>query len=92
MQKGLGMSTWQKENIKALRKHAGIVEDKNKQRKKKKKAGPNPLSCLKKKKKTEPTVLNKISKKSDQVKKRKKIKIAPHITEALIAELKNKEV
>ncbi|XP_032678148.1 rRNA-processing protein UTP23 homolog [Odontomachus brunneus] len=93
VQKSLSMSIWQKENIKALKKHAGIVEDANKPRKKKKKGGPNPLSCLKKKKKTEPTVplLNKISKKSNKVRKSKKIKIAPHIKEALVAELKNKQ-
>ncbi|EFN83695.1 rRNA-processing protein UTP23 homolog [Harpegnathos saltator] len=91
MQKGLGMSMWEKENIKTLKKQAGIVEEENKRKRKKKKGGPNPLSCLKKKKKIKPTVLNKTSTKSNKVKKRKKIKIAPHIKEALMAELRNNE-
>lgn len=87
IQKDLGMTTWQKENIKILQKQAGIVQDKDKLKKKKKKGGPNPLSCLKKKKSE--TVSNKNSTKSGRVKKRK-IKIAPHIKEALVTELKNK--
>ncbi|KYM88667.1 rRNA-processing protein UTP23 like protein [Atta colombica] len=88
MQKGLGMSTWEKENIKILRKQAGLEEKETKLKKKKKKGGPNPLSCLKKKKKPE-TILKKNGVKSGKV-RRRKIKIAPHIKEALLAELKNK--
>ena len=88
MQKGLGMSTWEKENIKVLRKQAGLEEKETKLKKKRKKGGPNPLSCLKKKKKPE-TILKKNGVKSGKI-RRRKIKIAPHIKEVLLAELKNK--
>ncbi|XP_012220289.1 rRNA-processing protein UTP23 homolog [Linepithema humile] len=89
MQKGLGMTAWEKENVKALRKQAGMAEEKkDKFKKKKKKGGPNPLSCLKKKKKPE-TIISK-NNTSGKVRK-KKIKIASHIKEALITELKNKQ-
>lgn len=90
MQKDLGMTTWQKENIKALEKQAGIMQEKDgKLKKKKKKGGPNPLSCLKKKKKPETIISSKNGIKSGKVRKRK-IKIAPHIKEAFVAELKKK--
>jgi len=90
MQKGLGMTAWEKENIKALRKQAGMAEEEeDKYKKKKKKGGPNPLSCLKKKKKPETIVTSKNNTKSGKVRK-KKIKIASHIKEVLITELKNK--
>lgn len=83
------MTTWQKENIKVLEKQAGIMQEKDgKLKKKKKKGGPNPLSCLKKKKKPE-TILSKNGIKSGKIRKRK-IKIASHIKEALVTELKNK--
>ncbi|XP_076280594.1 rRNA-processing protein UTP23 homolog [Lasioglossum baleicum] len=89
----LGMSAWEKENSITLKKAAGI-ENKTEQKlkKKRKKGGPNPLSCLKKKKKlrTEPSN-NKTGVKSGKVKKRKKIKLAPHIKEALVNEMKNKQ-
>ncbi|XP_014468234.1 PREDICTED: rRNA-processing protein UTP23 homolog [Dinoponera quadriceps] len=89
MQKNLGISAWEKENMKVLKKQAGIVEEESKRKKRKKNGGPNPLSCLKKKKKTETTVSNKTNAKSDKVRKRK-IKIAPHIKEALMTELRSK--
>jgi len=88
LQKGLGMTTWETENIKDLRKCAGIVEETVKLKKKKKKGGPNPLSCLKKKKKPETVPLKQNG--SGKIRKKKKIKIASHIKEALITELKNK--
>jgi len=88
LQKGLGMTTWEKENIKELRKCAGIVEENVKLKKKKKKGGPNPLSCLKKKKKPKTVPLK--QNESGKIRKRKKIKIASHIKEALITELKSK--
>lgn len=76
--------------MKILKKQAGIMEDESKIKKKKKKKGPNPLSCLKKKKKKEEsTALSKTSAKSGKIRK-KKIKIAPHIKEVLMAELKSK--
>lgn len=84
-QKGLGMTTWEKENVKVLRKQAGL--EKESKMRKKKKGGRNPLSCLKKKKKPE-TILNKKGIKSGKVRKRK-IKIASHIKEALLTELKS---
>lgn len=90
MQKGLGMTTWEKENVKALRRQAGMVEEKEeKYKKKKKKGGPNPLSCLKKKKKSE-IITNKNNTKSGKVRK-KKIKIASHIKEALMCDARTKK-
>ncbi|XP_071627508.1 rRNA-processing protein UTP23 homolog [Temnothorax longispinosus] len=86
--KGLGMTTWEKENVKVLRKQAGLEEKESKMKKKRKKGGPNPLSCLKKKKKPETIILNKSSTKSGKVRKRK-IKIASHVKEALLTELKS---
>lgn len=88
LKKNLGMSIWEKNNIELLRKQAGIVEE-IKLKKKRKKGGPNPLSCLKKKKKPETTVQSKSGTKSGKFRKRKKIKIAPHIKEALITEFKS---
>ncbi|XP_071554114.1 rRNA-processing protein UTP23 homolog [Temnothorax nylanderi] len=87
-QKGLGMTTWEKENVKVLRKQAGLEEKESKMKKKRKKGGPNPLSCLKKKKKPETIILNKSGTKSGKVRKRK-IKIASHVKEALLTELKS---
>jgi len=87
LQKGLGMTTWENENIKELRKCAGIVEENVKLKKRKKKGGPNPLSCLKKKKK--PKTVSLKQNESGKIRKRKKIKIASHVKEALITELKN---
>lgn len=90
MQKDLGMTTWQKENIKVLQEQVGIVQEKyDKLKKRKKMGGPNPLSCLKKKKKPEIIISSKNGTKSGKIRKRK-IKIAPHIKEALVTELKNK--
>jgi len=85
MKKSLGMTTWQIERIKILRKQAGIEQKEITLRKKKVKGGPNPLSCLKKKTKLE---TNKNDTKSGKVRKRK-MKIAPHIKEALLTELKS---
>lgn len=91
IRKGLGMTSWEKENIKTLKRVAGIKEDiEEKPKKKRKKGGPNPLSCLKKKKKPQVQPISAVSQKSGKVKKRKKMKIASHIKEALVTELKNK--
>lgn len=87
MQKGLGMTTWERENVKVLRKQAGLEEG-SKLKKRRKKGGPNPLSCLKKKKKPETTMNKNGTKSSGKVRKRK-IKIASHIKEALLTEFKN---
>ncbi|XP_070170282.1 rRNA-processing protein UTP23 homolog [Polyergus mexicanus] len=90
IQKDLGMTTWQKENIKVLQEQAGIIQQKDdKLKKRRKMGGPNPLSCLKKKKKPEIIISSKNGTKSGKIRKRK-IKIASHIKEALITELKNK--
>lgn len=84
------MNIWEKENIKVLKQQAGIPEEKKSiSKKRKRKGGPNPLSCLKKKKKSEKTVLTKSNRKVDKVRKRKKIKIAAHVKEALLTELKS---
>lgn len=88
--KNLGMSTREKENIETLKKEAGLSNEPEVKHKKRKKGGPNPLSCLKKKKKPQVTTSASQEKKSGKIRKRKKIKIAPHIKEALIAEISNK--
>lgn len=91
IRKGLGMSAWEKENVKTLKRAAGIAEEtEEKPKKKRKKGGPNPLSCLKKKKKTE-VGTSKAKEKSGKVKKRRKTKLAAHVKEALIAEIANKK-
>lgn len=94
IRKGLGMTEWEKENIKTLKEAAGIAENTQvKLKKKKKKGGPNPLSCLKKKKKPQTGVSKNLKEtKSGKVKKRKKPKIAAHVKEALVAEVKNKQL
>ncbi|XP_011874947.1 PREDICTED: rRNA-processing protein UTP23 homolog [Vollenhovia emeryi] len=74
--KELGMTTWEKENVKALRKTAGLEESEIKKKKRKKKGGPNPLSCLKKKKRVE--TLNQKDSKSGKIRKKKR-KIAAHV-------------
>lgn len=90
MKRSLGMTVWEKENVEILRKEAGIIDKNNGKLKKKKKGGPNPLSCLKKKKKPQPAVSSKTGIKSGKVRKKKKIKIAAHVKEALATELKHK--
>ncbi|XP_076383495.1 rRNA-processing protein UTP23 homolog [Megalopta genalis] len=87
---GLGMSTWEKENIKTLKKAAGL-ESKTEQKlkKKRKKSGPNPLSCLKKKKSIQTEASNNTRVISGKMKKKKKVKLAPHVIEALVNEIKN---
>lgn len=93
VRKGLGMSEWEKENMKTLKEAAGLVEQPElKLKKKQKKRGPNPLSCLKKKKKKQQTDISKntAATKSGRVKKRKNMKIAAHIKAALITEIKSK--
>lgn len=86
----LGTNIWEKENVETLKKEAGLVKEPEPKKKKRKKGGPNPLSCLKKKKKPQVTTTKSEQKKSGKVKKKKKIKIAPHVKEALIAELSKK--
>lgn len=92
--KELGMTAWEKENIKTLKEAAGMIEQTEvRLKKKKRKGGPNPLSCLKKKKKPQTEAVKNITaKKSNKVQKRKKKKIAPHIKEVLVAEIKNKQI
>ncbi|KAK2582628.1 hypothetical protein KPH14_004910 [Odynerus spinipes] len=88
--KKLGMSAWEKENMQALKKEAGLLNEAEPKRKKRKKSGPNPLSCLKKKKKPQVATPASEQKKSGKIRKKKKIKMASHVKEALIAELSNK--
>ncbi|XP_017888977.1 rRNA-processing protein UTP23 homolog [Ceratina calcarata] len=92
IRKGLGMTEWERENMKVLKEAAGFTKETQVTvKKKKKKGGPNPLSCLKKKKKPQLTK-NIKEKKSGKVRKRKKIKVAAHIKEVLVAEVKNRQV
>lgn len=93
--KGLGMTEWERENMNVLKEAAGLVKETQAPiKRKKKKGGPNPLSCLKKKKKKlqKEDTKNIKEKKSGKIRKRKKIKIAAHIKEVLVTEVKNKLV
>ncbi|XP_050584713.1 rRNA-processing protein UTP23 homolog [Bombus affinis] len=93
IRKELGMTEWEKENIKVLKEVAGVTDKTEVRLKKKKKGGPNPLSCLKKKSKSRTESSKNVKEKiSGRVKKRKKMKIAAHIKEALIAEVKNTQL
>lgn len=93
IRKELGMTEWEKENIKVLKEVAGVTDKTEVRLKKKKKGGPNPLSCLKKKSKSQTEIPKNVKEKiSGRVKKRKKMKIAAHIKEALIAEVKNTQL
>lgn len=89
MRNGLGMSVWEMEKLNVLKKQAGIEKKEGKKKRKNRSGNANPLSCLKKKKKAQPTEPSKTSTKSGKIRKRK-IKIAPHIKEALMTEIRNK--
>lgn len=73
----------EKQMVEELKKESGLLQDQSKPKKRKKK-GPNPLSCMKKKKKK--VVVSDSSKvvKSDiQKPKRKKVRIPKHVKEEL---------
>lgn len=92
----LGMNAGEAERIALLKKASGLAleNDKPQLKKKRKKGGPNPLSC-KKKKKT--NVVNSIVKSNDEknkhddgkVGKRKRIKLPRHVKEILKSEISN---
>lgn len=74
----------EKELVKHLKQQNGIVEEDKFKFKKKKKKGPNPLSCKKKKSKPQqPISKAKETTKELEKKRRKKIRVAKHVKEAL---------
>lgn len=87
----LGVSSFQEKILAKLKENSGIVEDTDKPKRKKKKKGANPLSCLKKKRKSNSD--NKVVKKGigtigaketeDKV-RRKRIKLPKHVKEELL--------
>ncbi|EFA12229.1 rRNA-processing protein UTP23 homolog [Tribolium castaneum] len=76
-----GLSVSERQKIEKLKLESGLVEAKGKKVKRKKK-GPNPLSC-KKKKKNKSGEVDKVVKNTEEKKKRKKIRIAQHVKEIL---------
>ncbi|XP_014208397.1 rRNA-processing protein UTP23 homolog [Copidosoma floridanum] len=86
IQETAGMTEEQEKIIKEMKVKCGLEKDTVDIKKKKKKGGPNPLSCKKKKK--ENVHINNASEnkaKIGKVHKKKRIKIASHIKEALKA-------
>ena len=83
------MTDVEQETIKELMLKSGIVTDTPiKPKKKKKKGGPNPLSCKKAKKKENPITneksnVNKV-KETGKIRKRKRVKIPSHLKKALV--------
>lgn len=85
-----GLSETEKLAIDELKKKSGLLKEDVKIHKKKKKKGPNPLSCQKKKKNTS-VLQSGVSKKDSPTKaKRKKIRIPKHVKEELLKTLNNK--
>lgn len=81
--KKIGMTSIQMEILKNLKKKSGLaVEVTTMKKNKRKKGGPNPLSCKKKIKKQ---INNQSSTNSGKIRKRKRIKIPLHVMEALEA-------
>lgn len=81
-----GLTEYESEKLEKLKAEEGIVAPEKRHIKKKKK-GPNPLSCKKKKKKPQSTQNNPIKKKEGtsetEKQKRKKIRIPQHVKEAI---------
>ncbi|KAF5282800.1 hypothetical protein FQR65_LT02797 [Abscondita terminalis] len=88
----MGLGPKEKETISLLKAQHGIVETKEMKKKRRKKRGPNPLSCKKKQKKVSSVKSGRIEKPSDHEKrKRKKIRISKHVKEILTNTNKNAE-
>ncbi|XP_046469480.1 rRNA-processing protein UTP23 homolog [Neodiprion pinetum] len=79
----VGMNAQQAETIALLKKQSSLAEESSESmpKKKRKKSGPNPLSCKKRKKVVPKQTEN--TNKSGKVRKRKKIKVPQHVKEAL---------
>lgn len=74
----------QVQTIKILKEKSGLAETEIKTKKKRKKGGPNPLSCKKKQKKN---LEIQPAKTSGKVRKRKRVKLPAHVKEALKAQI-----
>lgn len=80
-----GQFEQEKNVIDNLKVQGGIKIDEHKPFKKKKKKGPNPLSCKKKKKANQPITKQKNTTKNEiDTKRRKKIRIPKHVKEAIV--------
>lgn len=78
---GVGISNFETETVKTLKKQCGLETEEVEKRvkKKRRKGGPNPLSCKKKAKKT----IEPVATTSGKVRKRKKVKLSAHAKEIL---------
>lgn len=76
---GIVTNNLQIQTVQLLKQKSGLEDKDIKLKRKRKKGGPNPLSCKKKQKKS---VVNQPSS-SGKIRKRKRIKISSHIKEAL---------
>lgn len=86
----LGISSFQDKILTKLKAKSGIVEETDNPKRKKKKKGANPLSCLKKKKKgnsdnkvTKKDIENISAKETQDKVRRKRIKLPKHVKEEL---------
>lgn len=77
-----GVNEYENNKIKALKEQSGIQESLDKPKKKKKKGGPNPLSCKRRKQKSE--TAGRVVKTEVEKPKRKKIRIPQHVKEELL--------
>ncbi|XP_066249631.1 rRNA-processing protein UTP23 homolog [Euwallacea similis] len=83
-QKNRGLGQLEAEKIAKLKELEGLVTSEEKPKKKRRKKGPNPLSCKKKQKKPHGGI-SKPERMSDvERKKRKRVKIAKHIREEVL--------
>lgn len=82
------VSDHQDEMLKKLKESSGIVEDVVLPKKKRKKKGPNPLSCLKKKKTNKKQSSLRLDlKPKEKVQKRRRKKLPAHIKETLLSQI-----
>ncbi|XP_043468836.1 rRNA-processing protein UTP23 homolog [Leptopilina heterotoma] len=83
LRNGTITNSLQVQTVKILKQKSGLEETEIKLKKKRKKGGPNPLSCKKKQKKS---VVNQPPS-SGKIRKRKRIKISSHVKDALQKEI-----
>lgn len=81
----------ERETIERLREKSGLVKNEDQTPKRKKKKGPNPLSCKKKKKQKTIHESGKIIKSDHQKDRRKKVRIPQHVKNILLNVNKDKE-
>lgn len=78
------LSVLERETIDKLRVKSGLIKHEDQAARRKKKKGPNPLSCKKKKKQKATQELGKIVKTDRQNDRRKKVRIPQHVKNILL--------